>query len=255
MPRGRFISREISTDDKVAYLPDEAERLLYTWIILHLDKEGRIPADPFIIKGIVVPRTTHTLKKVSKTIESLVNLKLCVRYSVNGFDYLEFPNFLNHQTKSALDRESPSVIPENPARATQELRKSNDRQTLGEVKVKVKVKDKVKEEEREKATSPEITKSKFDEYVEELRPQYTDLDYDKELKKFHLYWSEGSRKLKRPKSALTNWMDKAREFKQEKVNGKRQRNFGPEKVYTELPLPKSITDTNDEEFERLIRTD
>jgi len=72
---------------------------------------------------------------------------------------------------------------------------------------------------KEKAASPEKKQLEFDEYVEELRPQYADLNFDKELKRFHLYWSEGGRKLKRPKSALTNWMEKARDFKQEKSNG------------------------------------
>ncbi len=51
------------------------------------------------------------------------------------------------------------------------------------------------------------------QYLEELRPEYLDLDLDAELKKFNLYWSEGNRKLKRPKFALLNWLNKAREIK------------------------------------------
>ena len=42
---------------------------------------------------------------------------------------------------------------------------------------------------------------------------YQDIDFDNELEKFELYWTEGGRKLKRPKLALKNWMDKAREYK------------------------------------------
>jgi len=71
-----------------------------------------------------------------------------------------------------------------------------------------------------KATSPEIREIEFNAYIEELRPQYADLNFDNELKKFKLYWSEGSRKLQRPKLALTNWMDKARAFlKEDDKNG------------------------------------
>lgn len=44
-------------------------------------------------------------------------------------------------------------------------------------------------------------------------------------------------------------------LKQEKDSGKYKGNFGPEKVYTHLPLPKSITDPDDEEFERSLRDD
>lgn len=59
----------------------------------------------------------------------------------------------------------------------------------------------------------------FEEYIEEIRPEYADLNFDNELKKFHLYWSEGNRKLQRPKLALKNWMDKARDFKRDKKGG------------------------------------
>lgn len=60
------------------------------------------------------------------------------------------------------------------------------------------------------------SKKEFEEYIEEIRPEYADLDFDNELKKFHLYWSEGNRKLQRPKLALRNWMDKARDFKRDR---------------------------------------
>jgi hypothetical protein len=57
--------------------------------------------------------------------------------------------------------------------------------------------------------------SSFDQYKEELRPQYPDLDIDHELIGFNLWWSEGDRKLKRPKSAFLNWLNKAREIKKQ----------------------------------------
>ena len=78
--------------------------------------------------------------------------------------------------------------------------------------------ERIEKESREEkeTTSPEIKKIEFEEYIEELRPQFADIKFDSELKKFHLYWSEGNRKLKRPKLALLNWMEKAREIKAEK---------------------------------------
>ncbi len=89
---------------------------------------------------------------------------------------------------------------------------------------------------KEKAT-PERKKIDFEEYVEELRPEYTDLNFDNEIKKFHLYWSEGNRKLQRPKLALKNWMDKAREFKQEGKGGTHQQR--------PRQLPKQYTQPDD----------
>lgn len=56
----------------------------------------------------------------------------------------------------------------------------------------------------------------FEEYIEAIRKDYSDLDIDKELSKFKLWWGEGKKELKRPKSAFRNWLDKAREIKNSK---------------------------------------
>ena len=56
-------------------------------------------------------------------------------------------------------------------------------------------------------------KKTFEEYREELRARFKDLDFDVEYEKFRLYWFEGKRKCKNPKLSLLNWMTKAREIK------------------------------------------
>jgi len=56
----------------------------------------------------------------------------------------------------------------------------------------------------------------FVKFVETKRTEYSRLDIDKELVKFNLYWSEGNRRLQRPKTAFQNWLDKAVEIKQNK---------------------------------------
>lgn len=85
------------------------------------------------------------------------------------------------------------------------------------------VKDNIKEQARLAAESRWLKQSKskprpdttsLNDYVEELRPEYLNLDLDAELEKFNLYWSEGNRTLKRPKLAFRNWLDKAIEIKQ-----------------------------------------
>lgn len=71
----------------------------------------------------------------------------------------------------------------------------------------------------------------FDDYVKQLRQEYSDLEFDRELEKFNLYWSEGPRKLQRPKLALRNWMDKARKIREEQYGKpKQQRARGPIKT-------------------------
>ena len=68
--------------------------------------------------------------------------------------------------------------------------------------------------------SPLFPLSDFDAYAEELRPQFPEINFTDEMVKFHLYWSEGGRKLKRPKLALLNWMNKAKEMKKDGKNRK-----------------------------------
>jgi len=80
----------------------------------------------------------------------------------------------------------------------------------------------------------------FEEYVEAIRKDYSDLDVDKELVKFKLWWSEGKRELKRPKSAFRNWLDKARVIKQENEEkyGTHQSKFG--KTPTKYTKPDEL---------------
>jgi len=66
-------------------------------------------------------------------------------------------------------------------------------------------------------------KQTFEEYIDAIKPNYSDLDVDKELDKFKLWWSEGKKELKRPKSAFRNWLDKARVIKNEREAKSRDR--------------------------------
>ena len=48
------------------------------------------------------------------------------------------------------------------------------------------------------------------EYIAEVNEDYKDIDLIQEAKKFVLYWTEGRRKLKNPKLAWRNWLDRNR---------------------------------------------
>ena len=59
-----------------------------------------------------------------------------------------------------------------------------------------------------------ITRPKnFDEIpqdkIDEIKQDYPNIDFDKEFKKCKIWWSEGTKELKRPVSALRNWIDRA----------------------------------------------
>ena len=46
------------------------------------------------------------------------------------------------------------------------------------------------------------------EYIQEINQDYKGIDLIQESKKFVLYWTEGRRKLKNPKLAWRNWLDR-----------------------------------------------
>jgi hypothetical protein len=60
-----------------------------------------------------------------------------------------------------------------------------------------------------------FSKDSFETYQQSLRERFPELDFDLELEKFNLYWYGGARRVKNPKLALLNWMDRARQFLKE----------------------------------------
>jgi hypothetical protein len=111
MADGRMLKKAVSTSRKLADLKTDSARLLYTWILPHLDIEGRFSASPDIIKGYIVPRLkSMTPKKIAVYLEDLADNDLILLYSDNDDEYLELIKFKNFQTLRK-DRESPSLIP------------------------------------------------------------------------------------------------------------------------------------------------
>jgi len=135
MARGRFVSKSISLDEKVNALQDDTCRLLFTWLISHLDCEGRMYGDAQTVKSVVFPRRPISLMKTEKYLKELEKSELISRYSVNGFQYLCMKTFEKHQPGLRKDKESPSQIPP----FSPDLGRSEDGNSRGKVKVKVKV--------------------------------------------------------------------------------------------------------------------
>lgn len=111
MARGRMLSKDISLDEKVDALSDDTARLLFTWLIPHLDCEGRMYGEPQIFKSLVAPRRNYSVKRVEKYLTEMEKLGLIERYSVNGNHYIFASGFEKHQTGLRKDKEAPSKIP------------------------------------------------------------------------------------------------------------------------------------------------
>ena len=223
MARGRFISKEISLNEKVDNLSTDTARLLFTWLIPHLDCEGRMYADPQIFKSIVAPRRNYSVSKIRKCLTEFENCGLIIKYCVDGNEYLYCPNFKKHQPGLQKDKESQSQIPP----FTPELLRSNSgvihefiQSVSGETPPQVKVKDKVKEEDEVEGKVEEATSAEIDNFINSIKPDYPDLDLDLEWKRFELYWKESGKTLTKPKTRFIRWLEKARQFASESASSR-----------------------------------
>jgi len=115
MAKGRLIHKKICMSGQVHMLSDDTCRLLYTWLLTHLDVEGRFYGDPQTVKSLVFPRRTDiTTKQVDKYLNELQERWLIERYATQDDQYLWAPTWSVHQSLRR-DREPPSFLPEPPS--------------------------------------------------------------------------------------------------------------------------------------------
>ena len=110
MPEGRMLKKVISTSLKVAKLKSDSARLLYTWLIPHLDIDGRFSADPDIVKGYIVPRLKMSSRKIAEYLEDMADNELIVLYEIDGDKFLQLNKFKKFQLLNPK-REAKSLIP------------------------------------------------------------------------------------------------------------------------------------------------
>ena len=108
MPRGRMLSKSISKSEKVAKLSVEG-KLLFTWILPHVDVQGRIEADVWTIKAIVPYVDEITPKTIPELLTQMHKAGLIIYYG-DEHKYLQIVDFLKYQ-KVRTDQEAPSHIP------------------------------------------------------------------------------------------------------------------------------------------------
>lgn len=95
-----MLNKSISTSIQVNKL-DLKERLIFTWIIPHLDDFGLIDKEPELIKALVFPMAKEITKAdISNFIKNCQKNNLIKVYN----DCLEYTGFFNHQTISECKR-------------------------------------------------------------------------------------------------------------------------------------------------------
>jgi len=113
-----MLKKNVSTSRKLSELKSDSARLLWTWILPHLDVAGRCSAETDIIKGLVVPRLKHFTEDVIEALlQEMSSVGLIRLYQANGERYLEFCRFGDFQNLR-FNREAHSVIPSEDSVST-----------------------------------------------------------------------------------------------------------------------------------------
>ena len=108
MPRGRFLSRDVSTSERLANLRTDFARLLWSWCVPHTDRDGRLPGSSRVLRATVVPMLDVSNDDVGEAVADLVRCRLAVLYDSDGTPALQILKFKLHQTGMRYDREAPS---------------------------------------------------------------------------------------------------------------------------------------------------
>ena len=141
MPQGRIILKAISESKKLSNLSCDGARLLYTWLIPHLDVNGCFSGDPEVVRGKVFTRLKKSVEIVEKYLSELESADLVVRYPANGDIFLCVPDFTDKQPHLQPSKEGKPRIPEP---TPDQLRSNSHRSKVKQSKVKqskVKTKD------------------------------------------------------------------------------------------------------------------
>lgn len=112
MAKGRMLQNRISKSQKMASLSSDTVRLLYTWLLSHLDINGNFYADPIMVNNLVFTRLGHSIKTISSGLDELSEKGLIIRYQVNGEEYLKYPDFIEKQPSLHPAREGIPDIPD-----------------------------------------------------------------------------------------------------------------------------------------------
>lgn len=114
MAIGRLLNRKVVLSVAMHTLPDDTARLLATWMIPQLDKNGVFYADPAVVRSLVFPmRPEVSIDAVSRILDAMEAAGLIVRFEALGRRWLSWPGFAENQPGLRQDRER-TDFPEPP---------------------------------------------------------------------------------------------------------------------------------------------
>jgi hypothetical protein len=111
MPVGRILLKSISESKKLSMLKTDSARLLYTWLLPHLNINGCFSADPIVINSRIFTRLNKTTEEISRYLDDIESVGLIKRYQANEDTFLIVPDFAEKQPSLNRDREGKPTIP------------------------------------------------------------------------------------------------------------------------------------------------
>lgn len=154
MPEGRIILKSISESRKLSLLKSDGARLLYTWLIPHVDIRGCYFGDPVVINGKILTRLGKTADEVDEYLNDMKCVGLIQRYEHNGEQYIQIPDFVSKQPYLNPNREAKPKIPtpdeigiapdqlKSNSRVTPDQLQTNSGLTPTQIKIESKVQSK-----------------------------------------------------------------------------------------------------------------
>jgi len=135
MPAGRILLKSISESRKLAALKTDGARLLYTWLIPHLDINGCFSGDPRVIKGKIFTRLAKTTRSIQSFIDDLQRVGLVIIYYAKDDIFLQVPDFAERQPTLNPEREGkPSIPPPTHEQLKSKSRPTQDKPNTSKVK-------------------------------------------------------------------------------------------------------------------------
>jgi hypothetical protein len=118
MARGRLISKSLGSSRKFHALLGAGGKLgefcqvLYPLLVVNTDDFGRMQADAFTVKNVVLPSSPRPERDFDKALDVIADVGLIARYEVDGSIYLQVHEFDLHQPN--LHKRTSSRFPDGP---------------------------------------------------------------------------------------------------------------------------------------------
>lgn len=163
MAKGRMLNRETSLSLKLNALVNDTTRLLATWTIPHLDKNGVFHADPQVVRSLVFPlRQDLNTHEVAAMLDDIERVGLIRRFTASGRTWQVWPGFEHNQPYLRRDKER-TDFPTPPTNGPTDSDKiptvsrqipTADGEKQAQLEVEVEVEEEIEVEEKARPSAP-----------------------------------------------------------------------------------------------------